>query len=101
MKQRQRVMAFNNNNIPTFFYNWVMDVIIVGCHYHFSLLHTAPCFSSHILVPLSALFLGTVIPIYILMNENGSTLVPLLFRCMLLASAGLHEPHPLYCSLIT
>ena len=51
-----------------------MHVIIVGCHYHFSLLHTSHAIS----LPLSALFLGTVI-LYNF-NENAFTL----FHCFLI-----------------
>ena len=56
IKQRKMIMASNNNNIHCPIIKRCR-VIIVECHYPPPLFNTAPCFSCHISLPLSALFL--------------------------------------------
>ena len=73
----------------------LLDAII----YPLPLLHTAPCFSCHISLPLSpystlvSIVFAVVIPTsFKILMRILFTLVPMVSHYMLLASAGLREP---------
>ena len=125
MKQRQSVMAFNNNTgtggesdcliktkhcdgwrpVRTQCDLTSLHLFIIGIcmllllDAYFSLLHTAPCLSCLILAFVCLVSWHCYPYILLNFNENAFTFVPLLHHCKLLASAGMHKPHPLCCSL--